>query len=136
MHKKSLLERIKTQSFSYKEASLDDVLRQISNNLEILLNSKQGSTLISEDYGLPDFNGITHDLHQTLPFLEKEIKKVINKYEKRVHINRVKSIIDIKKNPGEIQFALEAYILYQQQKHYIEYQTIMTGTGKILVRRQ
>ncbi|AIT08797.1 hypothetical protein LO80_01600 [Candidatus Francisella endociliophora] len=135
MHVKSLFDRIKSQDFSYTEASFDDLLFQISNNLELLLNSKQGSTLLGLDYGLPDFNGVTHNVYQELSILEKEIIKVVNKYEKRMQVKGIKTIVDSKKNPGQILFALEGYVYYQNKKHYIEYQTVMTDTGRVMVRR-
>lgn len=135
MHVKSLFDRIKSQDFSYTEASFDDLLFQISNNLELLLNSKQGSTLLGLDYGLPDFNGVTHNVYQELSILEKEIIKVVNKYEKRMQVKGINTIVDSKKNPGQILFALEGYVYYQNKKYYIEYQTVMTDTGRIMVRR-
>jgi type VI secretion system lysozyme-like protein len=134
MHVKSLFDRIKTQDFSYREARFEDLLSQISQNLEILLNSKQGATLIGLDYGLPDFNGVTHNIYQELSTLEKEIVAVIHKYEKRMQVKGIKTTIDSKKNPGQILFSLDGYVLYNDQKHYIEYQTVMTDTGRVMVR--
>lgn len=134
MHVKSLFDRIKSHDFYHSEANFDDLLSQISKNLEVLLNSKQGSTLIGLDYGLPDFNGVSHNIYQELANLEKEIIKVINKYETRMQVKGIKTTIDSKKDPGQIRFALEGYVFYQNKKHYIEYQTVMTDTGRVMVR--
>ncbi|AJI53609.1 MULTISPECIES: type VI secretion system baseplate subunit TssE [Francisella] len=134
MHAKSLFNRIKSQDFSYSEAGFNDLLSQISTNLELLLNTKQGATLIDLEYGIPDFNGITHNIYQELSALEKEIIRIVNKYEKRMQVKSIKTTIDSKKNPGQILFILEGYVLYQNKKHYIEYQTVMTDTGRVMVR--
>lgn len=136
MHAKSLFHRIQTTDSQYREATLDDLLYQVSQNLETLLNSKQGSALIDTSYGLPDFNGVTHNIREVIPYLEHQITSILQKFETRIHVNHVSGQIDTQAYPGQIVFNVNAYVEYAQEKHYIEYQTIMTGTGKILVRRQ
>jgi type VI secretion system protein len=135
MQSKSLFSRIRSRDCAYKEASLSDIIDQVSQNLDHILNTRQGGCLIADDYGIPDFNSLSHDIKETLPNFENQLKKIINKYEPRINVTNLKSEIDSTDHPGQIIFHVSAYIIYKDDRHYVEYETIMTDSGKILVRR-
>ena len=135
MHQKSLLSRIRTQDARYQGAALEDVLEQVFSNIDGLLNSRQGSAGIAEDYGMPDFNSVIHHAEETMITLETGIKKMLEKYEKRLSVSQVVGVIDSKALPGEVTFQISGFVPYEDQKHFIEYQTVITGSGKTVIAR-
>jgi type VI secretion system protein len=56
----------------------------IRNHLKMLLNTRRGSIVHLDDYGLPDITEIYQDMPDSLDLLGREIEKVIRKYEPRL----------------------------------------------------
>lgn len=135
MHAKSLFERLKSQDYRYQKASLDDVLTQIFDNLECIFNSHQGNALISKHYGLPDFNQVSTQDKTIAQTMETIIKEIIVHLEKRITILSVTNDIEQRTYPGQVVFNISADVNYLGESHTIAYQTIMTGSGRVLVRR-
>jgi type VI secretion system protein len=88
MRDERLLERIYLLEKDPDRREGHDTTRQINsilNHLQRVLNTKQGSVLIADDYGIPDFTNLpgafsTGSTHE----VERIIKNVIEKYEPRL----------------------------------------------------
>lgn len=53
-------------------------------HLSTLLNTRQGSSALDREYGLPDIVDITHDIPTGIPVLERMIVHAIRRYEPRL----------------------------------------------------
>lgn len=88
----SLLERLRADDTGEHFTTADPVggrIRSIKQNLVRLLNSRQGGSSSSNDYGLDDFNDAAVGSSDMLRIIGQDIRKVITKFEPRVHDVRV-----------------------------------------------
>jgi type VI secretion system protein len=69
-----------------------DESRSIVEHLQILLNSRQGLAVTTEDYGLPDLTDIVHMIPDGLHMVENEIRDAILKFEPRLANVRVRFV--------------------------------------------
>jgi type VI secretion system protein len=128
-----LLERVLNGGQS-NTSSYDDYIIQIGENLSKLLNSKQGSSEISEKYGMPDFNSVVHNCPQAVITMEKMITETIGYFEPRLKDTRVLGKID-KEHSGTLSFDIKANVVYENSKRPIAYKTVFVGNGKMMVKR-
>jgi type VI secretion system protein len=61
-----------------------DEFQSIMEHIQMLLNTREGSSPINPDFGLPDFTDMVHMLPDGLHALQNEIRDVILKYEPRL----------------------------------------------------
>ena len=84
----SLLERLRQDDTGAKQAAADPVegrIRSIKKNLVHLLNSRQGGSSSTQDYGLGDLNDASVGSSDMLRIIGQNIQSVITKFEPRVH---------------------------------------------------
>lgn len=87
MREERLLERIKRWEKEPHARSKEDpkrVVDSVVRHLQQLLNTRQGSVQIADDYGIPDFTHFMHAGVETTTVLESAIKEIIRKYEPRL----------------------------------------------------
>jgi type VI secretion system protein len=53
-------------------------------HLSMLLNTRQGSSALDREYGLPDIIDVTHDIPAGIPVLQRMIVHAIQRYEPRL----------------------------------------------------
>jgi type VI secretion system protein len=101
-----------------------------------MLNTRQGSVLIADDYGMPDFTNFpVDDLSKTAAEMEQIIAGMIRKYEPRLHGVR----IHFDPTPGDmhsLRFRLEAQMidpLNRDRTVPIGVETIVTTEGKVRI---
>ena len=138
MRKKSFFDRLITEDHStLGEGTLDDLIYQITNHLDELFNSHQGGALIGHMYGLPDFNDLFHSRAEesNLTKITGDIQKVIEKYEPRLRVNKVTKAPSEKDKLNQLVFSIVGEVSFEGRTHAIQYHTIMTGSGRILVER-
>ncbi|MCF8104190.1 MAG: type VI secretion system baseplate subunit TssE [Desulfohalobiaceae bacterium] len=96
-----------------------------------ILNSKQGSALIADDIGMPDFTDIVGDFRaETFARLEKYIIRVIGKYEPRLDQVKVRAL------PKDdlmlsLRFKVEGVINFKRTSIRVSFETIVDPEGKI-----
>jgi type VI secretion system protein len=110
MVEEALLERIRNLERKAVVRGSRDIfvgVRSVMSHLRKLLNTRQGSVPIADDYGMPDLTNFPgEDLPAAADELQEIIQNVIQKYEPR--LGRVKVFFDPK--PGEVselRFKLE-----------------------------
>jgi type VI secretion system protein len=59
-------------------------------HLVTLLNTRQGSSALDREYGLPDIIDITHNIPAGIPVLQRMIARAIRRYEPRLTHVRVR----------------------------------------------
>ena len=135
MFEERLLERIANidkKSTSIKSDHIPLKVRSIIQHLQSLLNTRQGCTLIAEDYGIPDYTDLAwDDRDNAVRRMEQSIKHAIITYEKR--LQNVKVFIDPDdKNYYKIKLVLEA-VLAEDKNTPVTLETIISPDGQISI---
>lgn len=139
MHEESLLERIRRLEKEAETGSPRDVsrgIRSVIDHLQRMLNTRQGSVLIADDYGMPDFTNFPEDdLKATAGDVERVIGQMIEKYEPRLQKVRV----HFESKSGDmfdLRFKLEADMISPSEQGKsipVVFETIVTSEGKVHV---
>lgn len=67
-----------------------DETRAIAEHLQVLLNAREGLSVIHGDYGLPDLTDMVHMLPEGVQILQNAIRDLILKFEPRLSKVRVR----------------------------------------------
>lgn len=111
---------------SYVESVLQDVSR--------LYNTRQGSTPLSELYGLPDISNMLANL--TPPDVERireAIEVTTREFEPRMQGTRVS--VPGEESLGMLRFAVQANLLYEKASVPVRYLVNIEGDGRVTVRQ-
>jgi len=117
--KDRLLKRIRAwsinESSSITDLDSNDLAQSIRNDLEKLYNTKQGTVLIDDKFGLPDFNDMLNGYGAPdSERMQSAILKLTKKYEKRLSSIEIKDEDNKQKN-SNLAFRLNAILLYKNQ---------------------
>jgi type VI secretion system protein len=93
---------------SFDEVDANTLIESIRDDLEKLYNTKRGTVLIDESFGIPDFSYMlsgytTPDVGAILQQIHLQTKQ----YEPRLHALQV-SYVEQNKFPGKLQFQITA----------------------------
>jgi len=136
MREERLLERIHNLELHPERREGNDPTRQVHSvlrHLQRILNTRQGSVPIADDFGMPDFTdlpgsfstGATHDM-------ERILKQVINTYEPR--LRKVRILFDTRQDDLlALRFKVEAE-LNRPDGQPVAFETVVDAGGKITVR--
>lgn len=135
-----LLERIRAMARDPNERRPPDVeeLRtSILNHLTRLLNTRQGSSVIAGDYGVPDFSALcTSPNAANIARIEELLTSVITRYEPRLGNIRAEFFED-RDDPLKMRFTLSAELRdVDGDEKDVRFQTVITPNGRVNIRRQ
>ncbi len=136
MFKERLLERVtnmeRDSSYRPEVLSADVELQSILKYIQNILSTKQGSAIISYDFGIPDVTNF-HDKSygQYIKDMENSLIKTILKFEPR--LENVKVIYDEQNEKTTMMhFKIQA-----QLKNYkdidVVFQTVINPDGKVVI---
>lgn len=133
-----LLERIKNQNENPERHWSRDpelVKQSIMSHLQRILNSKQGSVPIADDYGMPDFTDLASRFTKnTKAELLDIVTQVVKKFEPRLRNVRM-----VAETMGDdymnLRFKLEGSVDLDQAEVPVMLSTILDADGKIKVER-
>jgi len=112
------------------EGDLNRKINSIINHMQRLLNTRQGSVPIAEDYGIPDVtNSHGEGITELTQRIEKTLQNAILKYEPRlskVHVKLLSESDDVL----QLRFKLEA-VLVTDNNSPIVLETIVSSEGKV-----
>lgn len=134
-----LLERLRRIEADPEHRGVTDpnrLIHSIMLHLQRVLNTRQGSALIDDDYGVPDFTDLAANFSQeTVRDLTRAIRQVINKYEPR--LTGVQVIPDqLEKNLLELTLKIEGRLqVAPNQDVPVAFETLVDPDGKISVKR-
>ncbi len=138
MHDKRLLERIREMEQGTQTLEISDPVKlqeSILNHLTKVLNTRQESAIIGSEFGIPDFSALTTTFNSAaIATIEKSLLEVVSRYERRIKNVRVFFVPD-PKDPLKMQFSLEGEIPDQLKNIPVVFQTVLTSTGRISVRK-
>ena len=136
MFKERLLERIEhmEEDSHYRPDSVNIAveLRSILSYLQKILSTKQGSTLIAYDFGIPDVSNI-HDRSygQYIDEMEESLRKTIEQFEPRLTEVKV-SHINENGQKTVMYFKIEAQ-LTDHTNTPVLFETVINPDGKIAI---
>ena len=136
MREERLTERIRSWKQAPERRGGQDPKRMIDSiirHLERMLNTRQGSVLIADDYGVPDFTDSGSGFSDTIRDLERTLRATIQKYEPRLESLRVK-FIPSEGNTLAVNFQITGRVILEDKKNPVTFQSSMDSDGKFSIR--
>ena len=133
---RSLIGRITdSDKESHYSTRLDEavLVDSVLEHLQKLLNIRQGSVEMLQDYGLPDFNDLSHKFPYAINEIQRMIRDCIRKYEPRLTQVRVTHVQD-EDDPLSLRYDITARLEMDDRKTNIWFETILDAAGKVSIR--
>ena len=105
---------------------------EIAESLLQILNARQGSAMVADDFGLPDFSPEAVSLH-TLRQYEQNMKALMRKYEPRFKQVQVLSRFD-SEYKNRLIFHFQGVLDHADGLEKISYYSVMTDHGRLMMR--
>jgi type VI secretion system protein len=106
-------------------------VRSIISHLRKLLNTRQGSACIAEDYGIPDLTDLLGEgVSQAIRQVEQSLQQTIAKYEPRLSSVRVSLDSGRESDPLSRKFRVEGR-LADPKNYPIIFETVIGSDGKV-----
>ena len=137
MREDRLLDRVRRLEKDPTRSSGQDTRRvvdSILSHLQRILNTRQGSAQIADDFGIPDFTGLLHSIPESLRDIERAIRTVIQKYEPRLRAVRV-SFIPNEDDALSLRFQIVARLATGDENNPVIFESMVDSDGKIRIRR-
>jgi type VI secretion system protein len=108
------------------------LIRSILSHLERILNTRQGSVPIAEDFGVPDFTNLPGaSATESTRDIERSIRGVIQKYEHRLAGVRI-NFVPRSEDPLSLRFRISARLAVEEDIPIV-FNTVIGSDGKINV---
>ncbi len=136
MREERLLERIRSFERDPSRRGRADHGRLVDSvlaHLRHILNTRQGSTLIAPDYGVPDFLDFLQTYPDSVREIERSIRTAIQTYEPRLLGVRV-AFIPQEDDVLALRFQITARIAGEDGGS-VHFETVVDTDGKIAVKR-
>lgn len=131
-----LFEKIRNfenKNFNVSVLQADDVIQSIKYHLELILNTRKGSTLIDADFGVPDFTNLVGGLSgESTSSIERAIEHMIKKYEPRF----IQSSVELQPNEQDVlsmQFKISGVVKVNNKDTPIRLSANVNSSGKVII---
>ncbi len=136
MREKRLLERLRAVELDPDWRGGSDpaaAIQSVLGHVVKILNTRQGSTPIAPDFGVPDFTSIASTFGaESVAQIEEAIVRVIQKFEPRLTAVRV-SFEPQEDRAFALAFKLQAQLAAEGQATPVVFETILNPDGRIVV---
>ena len=137
--KERLLKRIRhweiSESTAIAEADVNEFMLSIQDDLEKILNTRLGTVLVDENYGLPDFSDLFNGYGAVdVDAIRLSILNLVRKYETRLTGINVTQNETIKSNTGLV-FSLSSQFEYKNQKLPFAVNAFLHDDGSVALGR-
>lgn len=136
MHEKRLLERIRDyEKDKDRRAGIDPraLTTSVLSHLRRMLNTKQGSSPIAEDYGLADITDMPGAFAEAdLERIEGKVVEVIKKYEPRIADVNV-HFATVQDDTLSLRFEIRGRINDESLKTPVVFESVVQSNGKISI---
>ena len=114
-----LLKRIRnweqTRVVSASEADIDEVLETMRDDLEKLFNTRRGTVLIDEAYGLPDYTHLMNGYADPdVEEIERDMLNQLRRYEPRLAVTELQAQPPDNRS-SSLRFGLNGTLQHKQQ---------------------
>jgi type VI secretion system protein len=118
---------------SFDEVDTNALMASIKDDLEKLYNTKRGTVLIDDNFGLPDFSQMLNgyaapDVGSILQQLHLQTRQ----YEPRLHAVHV-TYVDQKKYPGKLQFNISAKLKVKEHEIPFNVNALLSDDGSVVL---
>jgi len=138
MFKVRLLERISKKELDpdYKGIinNPEEEINSIFMYLKKILSTKEGTTLIAYDFGIPDISNYQENYGEYIRSLESKLKSTIEKYEPRLKNIKI-SYIDKYKDKSILSFRIEAE-LSNTENFPLVFETKIKPSGEVTINEE
>ena len=111
--------------------NVESVKASVLEHLNALLNTRQGSAMIADDLGMPDFTNMIRSFDDmTFEDLALAIQSVLEKYEPRLSRPRVE-VLPREDKVLKMKFKIEGRLRMPGGSMDISFETIVDPEGKI-----
>jgi type VI secretion system protein len=136
MREKRLLERLRAVELNPDLRGESDpvvAIQSVLGHVVKILNTRQGSAPIAQDFGVPDFTAIASSFGmESVAQIEEAITRVIQKYEPRLAEVRV-SFEPQSDKSFSLAFKLVARLAGEGRQTPVVFETILNPDGRIMV---
>lgn len=133
-----LLERIREMELLPEErrpVDQEKLQQSVLRHLSKLLNTRQGSSLLARDYGVPDYTSLTTaPSAKNMAIIAQSISEVVQRYEPRL-ANIDVNFVEDPDEPTKMMFSLSGTIAADDSRNEVIFNTVLDPTGKITLRR-
>ena len=135
-----LLERIREMTAEQgqrKDKAKDkpSLERSVLAHLTKLLNTRQGSTIISPDFGVPDLAAMTTSPSaENVARIESILASVVERFEPRLTGVKV-AFSPSDDDPLKMSFSLQGTLAGQVSDAAVFFQTVLSPSGRISIQR-
>jgi type VI secretion system protein len=136
MREQRLLERICSWEKEPDRRSREDsgrIIDSVMTHLQRILNTRQGSVQIADDFGLPDFTDLIDNYPESIRDLERSIRRMVRKYEPRLSSIQV-NFIPQEDEKLSLDFQITAELRAGDEKLPVRFDSQMESSGKVNVK--
>ncbi len=137
MREERLLERIRALKKNPERRGRKDpkrIMDSVLDHLQKILNTRQGSVPIAEDYGVPDFTDLFHEYPDSLRGVERAIRHTIQQYEPRLKGVRV-AFLPQDEDSLVLRFQITAKLDMEDETVPVFFESVVDTDGKIKLRK-
>lgn len=137
MGKDRLLERIRARNKdprTRRKEGPKEVIDSVLHHLQQILNTRQGSVPIAEDFGIPDLTELQLGYPDSLRLFERAIRQTIQKFEPRLSSLRVRFVPD-EEDPLSLRFQILGKLQSEGYKDPVRFESTVGSDGKIIIKR-
>lgn len=116
---------------SASDVDANEATESLRDDLEKLFNTRRGTVLIDQSFGLPDFTHLMNGYSAPdVGEIQQDVLYQVREYEKR--LSGVTVAVQEKSGSGNsLQFALNAKFLHKDQEHSLAANIIIQDNGSI-----
>lgn len=110
-----------------------DIIQSVTNHLSRILNTRQGNTVLAQDFGMPDFSALGASFSTTeLPRIERELSAFISRCEPRLKQVHIRYAPD-PNQPLQLAFFLDAELALEEETVRIHWTTLVEPSGRVII---
>lgn len=136
MREYRLLDRIRLVDKNPNRRVSEDpkqMIHSVQEHLQRILNTRQGSTPIAEDFGVPDFTNFMSAFPDSKRGVERSLRQTIQKFEPRLQGVRV-GFHPQEDDPMSISFQISARLVLEGHKDPVSFESQVDSSGHIKVK--
>lgn len=136
MYERTLFERLAEPNAEQRTDDRIDVsivLELVMTNLRTVFNTRQGSVLIRDDYGLSDLGDLSLMFRDAMAHIAREIKELIQKFEPRLEDVSVRHVPD-QENPLALSFRISGDLIIGDHAETVRFDSELGHDGYVRIR--
>ncbi|MBI4702751.1 MAG: type VI secretion system baseplate subunit TssE [Deltaproteobacteria bacterium] len=112
----------------------DDLEQVVVENLQRMLNTRQGSSLTCPDYGIVELSELLHDFPDAIGIMQRAIKNSILQYEPRLKNVQVRSVEGEEPSDMSVHFEISAQlVLPDGQRRPVRFSTAVDESSNVKI---